>query len=167
MLLTRERETARATFAPSSASYIPRDDDDAWLRGFPTSRRSSGFAVWMALRAHGWNAVRGAVRSNIELIRLLEGPYSRSGDSGCFRTASCRSRSLGSSRRVERPTSSMRSRRRSRSGSSLRGEAWFATTRHDDATWMRFNLVNLHTREHHIRRLADLVVETARSVAGN
>ena len=35
------------------------------------------------------------------------------------------------------------------------GKAWFSTTRHAGCTWLRFNMVNLYTREHHVRQLAD------------
>jgi hypothetical protein len=30
--------------------------------------------------------------------------------------------------------------------------------------WLRFNLVNLHTHEEHMRELADLLYETARAM---
>ena len=45
------------------------------------------------------------------------------------------------------------------------GGAWFSTVVHAGRTWLRFNLVNLHTREEHIHRLADLVDGTARVVS--
>ena len=45
------------------------------------------------------------------------------------------------------------------------GEAWFSTVIHAGRTWLRFNLVNLHTREEHIHRLADLVNRTARAIS--
>ncbi len=45
------------------------------------------------------------------------------------------------------------------------GRAWFATFRYLEKTWLRFNMVNLYTREHHVRELAELVVETARRLA--
>ena len=41
------------------------------------------------------------------------------------------------------------------------GEAWFSTVRHQGMTWLRMNLVNIHTREHHIRKLVGLIAETA------
>ena len=41
------------------------------------------------------------------------------------------------------------------------GKTWFSTVRHDGRLWLRFNLVNLYTREHHIRELADLLAATA------
>ena len=60
-------------FDTADGSYIPGDGVvDAWRRGIPTTRRSSGFTVWMAIRAHGWRIIREAVRRNIELSRLLE-----------------------------------------------------------------------------------------------
>ena len=45
------------------------------------------------------------------------------------------------------------------------GRAWFSTVRHAGRTWLRFNLVNLHTREDHIRLLADLLDGTARGLS--
>ena len=45
------------------------------------------------------------------------------------------------------------------------GEAWFSTVIHAGRTWLRFNLVNLHTREEHIHRLAALVDRTARALS--
>jgi glutamate/tyrosine decarboxylase-like PLP-dependent enzyme len=41
------------------------------------------------------------------------------------------------------------------------GQTWFSTVRHGERPWLRFNLVNLHTREEHIRRLVDLLGRTA------
>jgi glutamate/tyrosine decarboxylase-like PLP-dependent enzyme len=41
------------------------------------------------------------------------------------------------------------------------GEAWFSTTRHAGRNWLRFNMVNLYTREHHVRQLADILRTTA------
>src|SRR4029077_18838512 len=59
LLLTRERDLARQAFATRAGSYIPEDGAvDAWQRGMPTSRRSSGLAVWMGLRAHGLATIR-------------------------------------------------------------------------------------------------------------
>src|SRR5207302_7740165 len=73
LLLTREREEARRGFATKAGSYIPDDGVvDAWQRGIPTTRRSSGLAVWMGLRAHGLATVREAVERDIALMRLLE-----------------------------------------------------------------------------------------------
>ena len=73
LLLTPHRDIAQKAFATTAGSYIPTDGEaDAWQRGIPTTRRSSGLAVWMALRAHGWQTIRAAVKSNIDLTRMLE-----------------------------------------------------------------------------------------------
>lgn len=40
------------------------------------------------------------------------------------------------------------------------GKAWFPTTRHAGHTWLRFNMVNLYTREHHIRQFVDYPVSS-------
>ena len=45
------------------------------------------------------------------------------------------------------------------------GQTWFATLLHDGELWMRFNLVNIHTRERHIRKLVELLHETARGLS--
>jgi len=41
------------------------------------------------------------------------------------------------------------------------GKTWFATVRHDDRTWLRFNLVNVHTRDQHAREIAELTAGIA------
>jgi hypothetical protein len=46
------------------------------------------------------------------------------------------------------------------------GRAWFSTARHGGRSWLRFNLVNLYTREDHIRRFVDLLDGTARGLGG-
>jgi aromatic-L-amino-acid decarboxylase len=161
LLLVRESGLAARCFDTAHGSYIPNDGAvDAWRRGIPTTRRSSGFTVWMAIRAHGWQTIRDAVRQNISLIRLLErllaerdfailpdGPLSIA----CARwepphldAASCDRLQEELVRRVV-----------------ATGKAWFSTVRHDGRVWMRFNLVNLHTREEHIRKLVDLLERTA------
>ena len=40
----------------------------------------------------------------------------------------------------------------------------FSTVRHEGKLWLRFNLVNLHAREQHIHRLAELLHETAQGL---
>jgi len=42
------------------------------------------------------------------------------------------------------------------------GTAWFATVDFDGKTWLRFNMVNLHTRDRHVQTLAATLEETAR-----
>src|SRR5262249_12089727 len=73
LLLVAEAGLGARCFDTAQGSYIPGDGSvDAWRRGIPTPRRSSGLTVWMAIRAHGWRAIREAVRRNICLTRLLE-----------------------------------------------------------------------------------------------
>jgi aromatic-L-amino-acid decarboxylase len=165
LLLTRDAVLERDAFAVGDTSYIPRQQGgDAFLRGVPTSRRSSGLTVWMGLRAHGLSAVRNAVRRNIELTRLLERLLARGGFTvlpGGELSIAC-ARWEGS---ADGPDGTDPLQPRIAAAVIESGEAWFSTTRHQDKTWLRFNLVNLHTRESHIRHLADLVIETARSVS--
>jgi glutamate/tyrosine decarboxylase-like PLP-dependent enzyme len=162
LLLTREREAARLAFATKAGSYIPGDGVlDAWQRGIPTTRRSSGLAVWMGLRAHGLAVVREAVERNIRLIRLLESLLAARGfrilEAGELSICCARFEPAG---RSESETDALQSRITAEVAAS--GTAWFATVVHDGQTWLRFNLVNLHTRDEHIQRLADFVAQTAR-----
>jgi aromatic-L-amino-acid decarboxylase len=162
LLLTRSESFDRDTFTAGDTSYIPQQGGiDPFTRGLPTSRRSSGLTVWMALRAHGLSAVREAVRSNIGLIRLLEDLLAEAGfrvlGGGELSVACARWEQSGSS-----AESIDRAQRRIASEIVDSGEAWFSTTRHEGKTWLRFNLVNLYTRERHVRHLAELVIEAAR-----
>jgi aromatic-L-amino-acid decarboxylase len=160
LLLTIHRDVAQRTFATTAGSYIPTDGEpDAWQRGIPTTRRSSGLAVWLALRAHGWRTIRGAVKSNIELTRLLEGLLAERG----FRVLEGGELSIACARWEPRDLSAeaidgLQDAITREVVSS--GKAWFSTTRHAGRTWLRFNMVNLYTREHHVRRLADLLAAT-------
>jgi aromatic-L-amino-acid/L-tryptophan decarboxylase len=164
LLLVREAGLGARSFDTAHGSYIPGDGSvDAWRRGIPTTRRSSGFTVWMALRAHGWRTIRDAVRRNIELTRLLERLLAGRGFNvlpegklsiACARwepahveVSSCDRLQEELVRRVV-----------------ATGKTWFSTVRHNGRTWLRFNLVNLHTREEHIHRLVDLLDETARTL---
>ena len=79
LLLTRHPDVERASF-DVDASYIPTDGDiDAFRRGVPTSRRHSGFVIWLALRAHGWSTIRAAVERNLALTRRIEERLSDAG----------------------------------------------------------------------------------------
>jgi aromatic-L-amino-acid decarboxylase len=165
LLLTRDAGLERDTFAVGDTSYIPRQRGvDAFLRGVPTSRRSSGLTVWMGLRAHGLSAVRDAVRRNIELTRALERRLEEGGfavlPGGELSIACARWEGSGVG-----PDGADSLQQRIAEAVVASGEAWFSTTRHRNRTWLRFNLVNLHTRERHIRHLADLVIETARGLS--
>jgi aromatic-L-amino-acid decarboxylase len=163
LLLVREPGLAKRFFDTGQGSYIPADGAvDAWRRGIPTTRRASGFTAWMAIRAHGWQAIRTAVRRNIELMRLLEKLLADRG----FTILPDGALSIACAR-WEPPHLNDPLRDRLQEEIMHRvvasGKAWFSTVRHAGRTWLRFNLVNLHTREEHIRHLADLVGEAARA----
>ena len=161
LLLTAHRDVAERAFATTAGSYIPTDGEiDAWQRGIPTTRRSSGLAVWMALRAHGWRTIRAAVKRNIELTRLLESLLAERG----FRVLEDGELSIACARWEPRDrTAEALDRLQDAIARDVvsSGKAWFSTTRHAGRTWLRFNMVNLYTSEHHIRRLADLLVTAA------
>jgi glutamate/tyrosine decarboxylase-like PLP-dependent enzyme len=165
LLLVSEVGLAARCFDTAQGSYIPGDGSvDAWRRGIPTTRRSSGFTVWMAIRAHGWRTVREAVRRNIGLTRLLERLLAERG----FAVLPDGQLSVACAR-FEPPQADPSACDRLQDEIARRvvatGRAWFATVRHGGRTWLRFNLVNLHTREEHIRRLVDLLVGTARGLS--
>jgi aromatic-L-amino-acid/L-tryptophan decarboxylase len=165
LLLTRQREEAQRAFATKAGSYIPADGVvDAWQRGMPTTRRSSGLAVWMGLRAHGLGVIREAVERDIALMRLLESLLAARGfrvlEGGELSICCARFEPAG---RSESELDTLQVRITAEVVAS--GEAWFSTVMHAGQTWLRFNLVNLHTREDHIRRLADLVDRTARALS--
>jgi glutamate/tyrosine decarboxylase-like PLP-dependent enzyme len=161
LLLTTHRDLARKAFATTAGSYIPTDGEtDAWQRGIPTTRRSSGLAVWMALRAHGWQTIRAAVNSNIELTRMLEALLIERGfrvlEGGELSIACARWEPAGQSPDALDRLQPLIAREVVSSG-----KAWFSTTRHANCTWLRFNMVNLHTRERHVRNLVDILTTTA------
>ncbi len=161
LLLTRENDEARRVFATRSGSYIPGDGVvDAWLRGMPTTRRSSGLAVWMALRAHGFAVIREAVERDICLMRLLEELLAERG----FRILVGGELSICCARfepagRIAAELDDLQMRITADVAAS--GIAWFSTVQHAGQIWLRFNLVNLHTNELHIQKLADTVQRTA------
>lgn len=164
LLLVRHAGLSAKVFDTAQGSYIPGDGEvDAWRRGIPTTRRSSGFTVWMALRAHGWAVIREAVERNIALTRLLERLLAERG----FRILPDGRLSIACVR-WEQPHLDEPARDGFQEELTRRvvatGETWFATVRHGGRLWLRFNLVNLHTREEHIRRLADLLHETAQTM---
>lgn len=165
LLLTLHRDVARSAFATTAGSYIPTEGElDAWQRGIPTTRRSSGLAVWMALRAHGWRTIRTAVKSNIELTRLLEALLEKRG----FRVLEGGELSIACARWEPRDrTAEEIDRLQDEIARDVvaSGKAWFSTTRHAGRTWLRFNMLNLHTRERHVRGLADLLAATASRAA--
>lgn len=165
LLLTPHRQVELETF-DVAAPYIPGDGTiDAFRRGIPTSRRSSGLAIWMTLRAHGWNVIRETVQRNIRLTRelenLLRGAGFRVLDGGELSVACARWEPVG----VSGPELDALQKQISQSVVAT-GRAWFSTVTHDGMVWMRLNLVNLHTRQHHIKALAELIREAANAVTG-
>lgn len=161
LLLVRQKGLAARIFDTAQGSYIPDDGVvDAWRRGIPTTRRSSGFTVWMALRAHGWAVIREAVERNIAQTRLLERLLAERGFTvlpngqlsiACVRWEPPHLDGQACDRLQEELTRRV----------VATGQTWFATVRHAGHLWLRFNLVNLHTREEHIRTLANLLHEMA------
>jgi len=165
LVLNRHPEIEHATFAVGDTSYIPSPGRvDALFRGIPTSRRSSGLTVWMALRAHGWSAVRDAVRRNIELTRRLEQLLREGGftvlPDGRLSVACARWEPEGRSR-----AETDRLQEKIAADVVASGRAWFSTVRHAGRTWLRFNMLNLYTGEHHVRALADQLLDTASRLA--
>ncbi len=161
LLLVREAGLAARFFDSGHSSYIPEDGSiDAWRRGIPTTRRSSGFTAWMAIRAHGWRTIRDAVERNIRLTRLLERLLADRGfrvlPDGLLSIACARWEPSG----LDDPSRDQLQEKLTRRFVAT-GQAWFSTVRHGGRAWLRFNLVNLHTREQHIRRLVDLVHDSA------
>ncbi len=168
ILLTRDAELEARTFAAGDVPYIPAlaeaSEVDLILRGIPSSRRASALAIWMGLRAHGWGTVRDAVRRNVCLTRLLERLLQDGGftvmPGGELSVACARWEVEGAS-----PADLDRLQEKIASEVVASGRAWFATFRYQAKTWLRFNIINLYTRERHVRELAELVIETARRCA--
>src|SRR5262249_12100008 len=121
------------------------------------------FTVWMAIRAHGWRAIREAVRRNIALTRLLEQLLADRGftilPDGKLSIACARWQPPD----LDGPSCDLLQEELTRRLVAS-GKTWFHTVRHAGRSWLRFNMVNLHTREEHIRRLVDLVHESARAL---
>jgi aromatic-L-amino-acid decarboxylase len=159
LLLTRHRDLECRTFGLTSGSYIPSNPViyPLW-RGIASSRRASGLGIWMALRAHGWNTIRRAVETNIQLIRALEDGLAQNG----FEILPGGQLSVACAR--WEGTDELQTRIASQIAAS--GDAWFATVRFGGKTWLRFNLLNLYTRQDHIQFLIKRVTETARREQG-
>jgi glutamate/tyrosine decarboxylase-like PLP-dependent enzyme len=159
LLLTRHRDLECRVFGLSSGSYIPSHPViyPLW-RGIASSRRATGLGIWMALRAHGWNTIRRAVETNIQLIRALEDGLARNG----FEVLPGGQLSVACAR--WEGTDELQTRIAAEIVSS--GDAWFATVRFGGKTWLRFNLLNLYTKQDHIQFLIERVTETARRLTG-
>ena len=143
------------------SSYIPPPPDgitDAFRRGIPTSRRSSGLTIWMTLRAHGWNVIREAVQRNVDLTRSLEDQLRESGfnvlPDGVLSIACARWEPAGHSEQ------DLNDLQRKISNAVIEsGRSWFSTANHDGKVWLRMNLVNIHTQQHHIDEFVQLLNE--------
>ncbi|MFK8115581.1 MAG: aspartate aminotransferase family protein [Rubripirellula sp.] len=161
LFLTKHDALALETF-DIAAPYIPNDGSiDAFRLGFPTSRRSSGLTVWMTLRAHGWRTIRESVARNITLIRLLESLLQEAGfrvlEAGQLSVACVRFEPAGMSKEQ---TDALQKRITKSIVDS--GRSWFSNVTHGGVMWMRMNLVNIHTREHHVRDLVDLITKATK-----
>jgi aromatic-L-amino-acid decarboxylase len=160
LLMTRHAEVARSAFRVQ-ATYIPDGDYvEAYQRGIPTSRRSSSLAVWFAIRACGWEPLLEAIERNIELTREIERRLASNG----FRVLGGGELSIACAR-WEPPTLDPANwdtlQRAIARHVSASGNAWFATTRHGGETWLRLNMVNLHTRAEHIDPLMRQIMASA------
>jgi len=160
LLFTRHADLELEVF-DVDASYIPAGERvDGFRRGLPTSRRCAGFAVWMALRAHGLTVVRDAVRRNIELTRTLEGSLRAAGftvmEGGEFSIACARWEPSG----VE-PAELDAVQARIARAVVASGAAWFGTVQAQGRSWLRFTLVSTFTREEHLDTLVERLVEAA------
>jgi aromatic-L-amino-acid decarboxylase len=165
LLLHRHPELEEPAFAVGGTCYIPAEGEpDAVIRGIPTSRRASALAVWLGLRAHGWDAVRESVGRNIELTRLLEDLLRKAGFSvlpgGEMSVACARWEPEGwDPERVDRLQTSIAE------DLVASGTTWFATVAFDGKAWLRFNMVNLYTRERHMKALSERLLEAARRLS--
>lgn len=164
LILVKDPEIEHRCF-DIKASYIPhREAIDSFRRGLPTSRRASPLTLWMALRAHGWNAVRDAVRENIRLSRVLEIVLEQTGfivmPGGELSMACARFEPAGWS---DEATDKLQADIAHELVAS--GDTWFATLEHDGKIWMRFNLLNLYTKERHLKKLIRLLTETAKKLS--
>ncbi len=165
ILLTPHRQVELDTF-DVAASYIPDDGTvDPFRRGLPTSRRSTGLTAWMTLRAHGWNVIREAVERNIRLTSQLEDLLREAGfrvlEGGQLSVACARWEPAGvEGNALDELQASIAQ------AVVATGKAWFSTVKHEGVVWLRLNLVNIHTREHHMETLAGLIARIAEQCAG-
>lgn len=163
VLLTRHGQLVKDLFRVA-ASYIPDGSyTEAYCRGLPTSRRASGLAIWFGLRAVGWKRIEQAILDNVRLTRLLEDRLKSAGfrvlEDGQLSIACARWEPLGWDDRALDALQTAISQEIRR-----RGDAWFATTFHDNRIWLRLNMVNLNSRQEHAERLADLLPAVAREL---
>ncbi len=156
-VLTRHPDVEREAFAPGDVSYLPAsdtDEPDAFRRGIATSRRATAIAMWLALRTCGWDGIRQRVRRNVTLVRRLERALAGAGfevlPDGVLSTACAR---WPGSDALQEAIAAR---------AVATGTTWFATTRHDGRTWLRFALVNCTADEATIDAVAATVTRAAR-----
>jgi len=167
LLLTRDHLGAGNPF-DVRGSYIPVDEGaegpvDPYRRGIPTSRRASALTLWTTLRAHGLGVIRDAVARNIQMTRRLEQRLARHG----FEVLPGGDLSIACARWVpERLDSSEVDALQERIANRVIREdrGWFATVEHDGRSWLRFNILNLHTNEGHVDDVADAALAAAREL---
>jgi aromatic-L-amino-acid decarboxylase len=161
--LHKHPQVSQTAFGEETASYIPQPSEaEPWQRGIPTSRRAAGFTIWMALRAYGWRTIAEVVKRNVELTRLLE---DRLRDRG-FAVLPEGQLSVACARfEPQDRTPEELDDIQEQIARAVResGRAWFATVRHTEKTWLRFNIVNFRTQEEHVETLVRLVVKAASS----
>ncbi len=146
-------------------SYIPRGTDVyPYQRGILTSRRGMALALWMTLRAHGFDLIRDVVAENIRLTRRLEARLASAG----FEVLPDGELSVACARWVPpelEPDEVDRLQGRIAERVLAADRAWFSTVRHAGHTWCRLNILNLDTSEAHVDDIADAMVEAARTPA--
>jgi aromatic-L-amino-acid/L-tryptophan decarboxylase len=165
LLFHRHPKIAARAFA-DDASYIPAAGEaEPWQLGIPTSRRAAGFTIWVALRTHGWSAIRDAVARNIALTRRLEEVLASAGlrvlPDGELSVACARDEPS------EWPAEEMDNLQKAIAERvCATGRAWFSTVRHGGQIWLRFNIVNFRTRDSHVDAVVELVLNAAAELRG-
>jgi glutamate/tyrosine decarboxylase-like PLP-dependent enzyme len=146
---TRHRDLVRTAFAPDDSSYIPADDEHGYLQGLQTSRRSQALALWLVLRSHGTDRIAQAIARDIAHARMLETKLAALG----YDVLEGRQLSIVCARAVE-PALDAGQIEEVQERLALRirdrGMLWFATTKVQGRTWLRFNFVNLRTQSEDI-----------------
>lgn len=165
ILLTPHKDLEARTF-DIDVSYIPTDKDqvDFWQRGIPTSRRCSGFTIWMALKAYGLSFIRETVDRNIQLTGILENTLISKG----FNVLPGSQLSVCCARWEPSDLAARETDRFQTRISQLinqTGKAWFSTVKYQGKVWLRFNIVNLHTQERHVSRLVALLTDSIQKLA--
>lgn len=161
VFLTKHKKHLLESFS-MEASYIPTDKEcDPWQKGIPTSRRGMVLVIWGAFRSHGINKIRDMVYSNIEDTRYLESLLVKEG----FKVLPSGRLSVCCARyEVSGLTNDANNLLQSRISEELikTGDGWFSTVEIGTDIWLRFNLLNIHTKRFHIRELVTSLVRVCR-----